>query len=93
MNTIVSVETRPSERLLVLRYADGVRVEVDFRPIIATGGNAARLSDPLVFARVQPGPRGRWVSWGDDLEFCADALREVGHVTGHADGTTTGSAA
>jgi hypothetical protein len=81
MHTIVSLRADAARMELELKYSDGVVVVVDFEPIIRVGGVATRLLEPGVFSGVRIGERGRWVDFGDEVEFCADALRERGVVT------------
>lgn len=64
----------PDYRLGLL-YADGAAVSVDFKPIIAAGGVFVPLADPAFFAQVRLGPRGRFIVWPGELDFCADSLR------------------
>jgi hypothetical protein len=64
----------PNYRLGLL-YQDGAAFIVDFKPLIAEGGVFSPLSHPPFFTQVQLGPRGRFIVWPGDLDFCADALR------------------
>lgn len=46
-----SIEARPlPNKHMLLRYRDGGEYELDFNPIIAEGGAAAALVNPVVFA-------------------------------------------
>jgi hypothetical protein len=71
----------PLDKQLLLIYADGDRVLVDFRPVIAEGSLFTQLDDPDFFGAVRVAPNGRSVSWPGDLEFCADALRKLGRAS------------
>lgn len=73
---ITAVEVLP-EFQLGIRYADGVIVRVDFRPIIQRGGVFAQLGDAAFFSKVRADERGRFVSWPGEIDFCADALRQA----------------
>jgi len=79
MHQIESV--KPHQQSLILRYADGAEFVVDMAQVIAQGGVYAPLADPVFFAQVQVGRRGRFLAWPDELEFCADALRLQGQAT------------
>jgi len=65
--------------VLQLTFDDGFAGEVDFSDTIAGGGVMTLLMDPAVFARVKIGDAGRSLGWvdsqGEDINFCADALR------------------
>jgi hypothetical protein len=69
----------PRYPILRLTFDDGFAGEVDFSDTIAGAGVMALLQDPAVFARVEIGDGGRSLGWvdaqGDDVDFCADALR------------------
>lgn len=75
--TDVAVE---KDRKLRLTYADGVDILIDFQPVIETGGVFARLADVALFGQVKVGPRGRFIEWPGEIDFCADALRQQGEV-------------
>jgi hypothetical protein len=68
------------ERLVALEWADGAVSVVDFGTTITQGGVFAPLADWTFFEQARLDDRGRVVSWPGDLEFCADALHEMGHV-------------
>ena len=61
---------------LKLIYSDGVIRTVDFKPIIRQGGIFSFLNDPDFFKQVSLGDRGRYIEWPNEIDFCADALRE-----------------
>src|ERR1700688_3546963 len=69
----------PRYPILRLTFDDGFSGEVDFSETIAEGGVMALLRDPAVFACAKIGDGGRSLGWvdpqGDDVDFCADALR------------------
>lgn len=79
MQRIISAE--PLDKHLLLTFADGERVLVDFRPVIAKGNLFAQLANPTFFGTVQVAPNGRSLSWPGELEFCADALRDMGRAS------------
>ena len=69
----------PRHPVLRLTYDDGFSGEVDFSDTIARGGLMTPLKDPALFAKAKIGEGGRSLGWvgaeGDDIDFCADALR------------------
>lgn len=75
---ITGVEV-PRHPVLRLTFDDGFAGEVDFSKPIAEGGVMTMLGDPETFAQVRIGEEGRSLGWltkdGDDVDFCADALR------------------
>ncbi|MCC6573043.1 MAG: DUF2442 domain-containing protein [Planctomycetes bacterium] len=76
---ISKVEVLP-KTCLRLVYDDGVAVVVDFKPIIAEGGEFKKLADSKFFKQVKVDERGRSLVWPDELDFCADSLRLSGKV-------------
>jgi hypothetical protein len=70
----VSVPHYPVVRLA---FDDGFSGDVDFADAIGGGEMTMPLRDPAVFKQVTIREGGRAVGWGDgdDLNFCADALR------------------
>ncbi|MCP4295140.1 MAG: DUF2442 domain-containing protein [Proteobacteria bacterium] len=76
LETITSIQTDYKHKIIVLEYNDGQIVKVDFKPIIEKGGVMSILHDSDVFKKVSIGPNGRYLQWPDDIEFCADALRQ-----------------
>lgn len=68
---IVAVRALLSHRLW-LSYKDGAEGEVDLSGIVGKGVFRA-LEDQRVFETVRV-TEGRWVTWGEDMELCADAL-------------------
>jgi hypothetical protein len=75
MWTITSIRPDPANYTVEITYADGETIVADFRPLLAKGGVMAALRDPAVFGSARIGARGRSVVWGDEVDFCADALR------------------
>jgi hypothetical protein len=75
----IAAVAAPRYPVLRLTFDDGFAGEVDFSGTIAEGGVMTALRDPDFFAKVQIGERGRSIGWltedGDELDFCADALR------------------
>ncbi len=69
----------PRYPVLRLTFNDGFVGDVDFTDVIGRGGVMALLRDLSVFSRVEIGEHGRSLGWvdehGDDIDFCADALR------------------
>src|SRR5438105_2294692 len=69
----------PRYPILRLTFDDGFAGDVDFSETIAGGGVMTLLGDPAVFTRVKIGDGGRSLGWvdthGEDVDFCADALR------------------
>lgn len=83
--TIDRITVRPNQQLL-LQYAGGEEVLVDFQSVIERGGVFASLADPQFFAQVKVGERGRYIEWPGNLDFCADALWQQGqHCPPHTD--------
>ncbi|HET6880508.1 MAG TPA: DUF2442 domain-containing protein [Pirellulales bacterium] len=75
--TIQRVSVRP-DRQLLLQYADGEEVLIDFRPVTERGGVFTSLAEPEFFAQVRIGDGGRYIEWPGNLDFCADALWQEG---------------
>jgi hypothetical protein len=71
--------TIPRYPVVRLIFDDGFAGEVDFAEMIAGGGVMTLLGDPAAFAQVKIGEGGRSLGWidavGNDVDFCADALR------------------
>jgi hypothetical protein len=69
---------------LRLRYSDGFVGEVDFAETIARGGIFAFMGEAEKFKNVQVAHAGSALLWvddqGDDIDFCADALRMQAEV-------------
>ncbi len=73
MHTIINA-TAETPTHVRLAFAQGETVVIDFTPYMKQGGVFAPLQDPSFFAQVKIGERGRYITWSDDIEFCADAL-------------------
>ena len=62
-----------------MHYSDGFVGEVDFSETIERGGIFAFMGDQERFRKVQVVHYGSALLWidehGDDIDFCADALR------------------
>lgn len=74
------VEAVPSGGFRVrLTYSDGFVGEVDFADTVARGGIFSFMRAPERFATVSIARAGTALLWvddvGDDIDFCADALR------------------
>ena len=65
------VEPRDGHRIWI-RYADGVKGEVDLSDLVGQGVFRA-WDEPGVFAGVHVAPHGS-IAWNDELEICPDAL-------------------
>lgn len=75
MQKIVKVRTEPDYRLLV-SFEDGATGALDLSDWIEGGGVFEQLRDPSTFARVQISGGGRFLEWPNEIDVCADALRE-----------------
>lgn len=75
MQKIVNVRTEPDYHLH-LRFEDGTSGTLDLGDWIEGGGVFEQLRDPAAFARVQIGGGGRFIEWPNEIDVCADALRE-----------------
>jgi Protein of unknown function (DUF2442) len=64
-----------ADHCLRLTYLDGVEIVVNLKSLIEQGGVFTALADPLFFAQVTLGKRGRYIEWQGQIDFCADALR------------------
>jgi hypothetical protein len=80
-NRIESAVPVPEKRRVLLRWVGGAETSVDMAPLIACGGVFAVLSDPVLFAAVTVGPRGRSLVWPGELDLDADALWFDAHPT------------
>ena len=76
---IVNVNPKP-DYTVQLTFSGGTTVIVDFNDVIAEGGVYASLADPRLFGQVSIGPRGRFIEWPGNIDFCADALRLEGKI-------------
>jgi hypothetical protein len=63
-----------------MTWSDGTVSVVDFGPIILQGGVFTPMADDTFFAHAALGVRGRVLCWPGDIDFCADAMFEIGHV-------------
>ena len=79
MHYIRSIEV-VCERSIELAWTDGSVSIVDFGPTIDQGGVFTPLADAAFFERVALDERGRVVTWPGEIDFCADALFEMGRV-------------
>jgi hypothetical protein len=73
LHVIRGVEVEPSFTLR-LTFADGARGVIRLADAIRHGGVFERLADPVVFAQVRIGDRGRCLEWPGMIDLCADAL-------------------
>jgi hypothetical protein len=72
-NVIVAAVAHPATYAVSLRWANGAETINSFRHLLPRGV-MKRLADPVYFARVVVGERGRSLVWPDEIDFCADAL-------------------
>lgn len=80
MRTITDARPLPDYRVR-LTYSDGSIVFYNVGPLINQGGVFAVLRDIEVFNRVEVGERGRYLSWPNEIDLCADALwLEANHL-------------
>jgi hypothetical protein len=64
-----------ADYLLKLRFADGVKGEIDFRNRIVGGGGVFRpLEDLALFSQVRVDPEAGTLVWPNDVDFCPDML-------------------
>jgi hypothetical protein len=75
MQKIVNVRIEPGYQLH-LSFDDGASGTLDLRDWIEGGGVFEQLRDPAAFARVHIGGGGRFLEWPNEIDVCADALRE-----------------
>jgi hypothetical protein len=71
MIKLLEAKAAPEYRLW-LRFADGVEGEVDLADLVGQGVFKA-WEDPAFFENVRV-ERGRSVSWGGEIDLCADSL-------------------
>jgi len=78
LERIVAARPLPAYRL-DLRFADGVEGAADLSALIAQGGVFIALRDGFEGVRIIE--NGRALAWrdtdGDDVDLCADALRQM----------------
>lgn len=72
-NVITSAKADASTFSVALTWANGETTTSSFRHLIGKGVGIA-LADPVLFAKVMVGERGRSLEWPGDIDFCADAL-------------------
>lgn len=72
-NIIIGAVADPRTHSVTVTWANGERTVNRFGHLIGKGVMAA-LADPVVFAQVRVGERGRSLEWPGELDFCADAL-------------------
>ena len=72
-NIIITATADPSTRTVTLTWANGATTVNGFAHL-AGKGVFAPLADPVFFAQVRVGTRGRSLEWPDEIDFCADAL-------------------
>jgi hypothetical protein len=73
---VLAAEVRGSHRLL-LSFSDGVRAEVDIRPLLDDGPVFGPLGDPGYFARAALDPVCGTVVWPNGADFAPEALRAL----------------
>ncbi len=72
-NVIVRAVPNLAEWAVALEWANGAATVSSFRHLLSSGV-MKRLADPVVFAQVSVGGRGRSLAWPGEIDFCADAL-------------------
>jgi len=72
---ITEIESLEDYRLR-LTFDDGVIGILDMKEIISVGGIFSKLADSEFFSHVDKSDDGRYIKWGDEIDFCADALHE-----------------
>jgi hypothetical protein len=77
--------------VVAILWDDGKKTIIDMTAVIARGGIFGQLRDPAVFDTARIRDRGRSLVWtgtdGEEIDFCADALRRQGksvRAAGHA---------
>ena len=61
---------------LHLAFDDGSEGVIEFNEKIGIGGIFNKLADSNFFSHVKISDDGRYIQWGDKIDFCADALHE-----------------
>ena len=69
---------------MTLLWADHTWSVVDFRPIIARGGDFERLKAPELFSQVEVIDRGEAIGGPGEIEFHADTLHRAAATSGAA---------
>ena len=72
-NIITAVAPDPAAWSVKLTWANGEMTTHSFRHKIGKGIFKA-FADPVFFAHVQIGDRGRSIEWLGEIDLCADAL-------------------
>ena len=72
-NIIVAAVPDANDHSVTLTWMNGQTTVNSFRHLVGKGALAA-LRDPVVFAQVRVGERGRSLEWPGEIDFCADAL-------------------
>ena len=72
-NVITCVAPDPERHSVTLTWANGTTTVSHFGHLVGKGVFGA-LADPMVFAQVKVGDRGRSLEWPGEIDFCADAL-------------------
>ena len=65
-----------SDHRLRLSFDDESEGIIDFNEKISIGGIFKKLADADFFSHVVISNDGRYIQWGDEIDFCADALHE-----------------
>lgn len=73
---ILEAEPRGPHRLW-LAFSDGIRTEVDVRPLLDNGPVFEPLRDPAYFTRVVLDPVCGTVVWPNGADFAPEALRAL----------------
>jgi hypothetical protein len=72
-NVIVAAVPDAKAHTVELTWANGETTVNSFSHLAGKGVFAA-FADPVFFAQVRVGERGRSLEWPGELDFCADAL-------------------
>ena len=72
---------RLSDYRLCLSFDDDTEGIIDFDEKIRLGGIFRKLADMDFFSHVMMSNDGRYLQWGDEIDFCADALHEEARIS------------
>ncbi len=57
-----------------LTYDNGKKVIIDFKKKIDSASIFQPLNNQKYFSKISLASNGRYISWDDEIEFCADGL-------------------
>jgi hypothetical protein len=72
-NIITAAVADPDNYTVAVTWENGATTINSFRHLVGKGVFAA-FADPVFFAQVHVGERGRGLEWPGEIDFCADAL-------------------